>query len=168
MSKTGFLAGAAIAALVSLPATADGIDVPAGGLKDALSAYTAQTGIHVFYAESLIKGAQTRGFKGNLPADQALSRILSGTGLMPHQDAGVVEIIRGNQSSQATPTEDTSVQLAQLSPRNTSVETVTVTSSKLGGADVQSVPIAISAFSQEQLTATKTAGGSALVNQGPH
>jgi len=166
MSKTGFLAGAAITALLSLPANADGIDVPAGGLKDALSAYTAQTGVHVFYAESLVKGAQTRGFKGDLPADQALSRILAGTGLMPHQDAGVVEIIRGSQSSEATQTE--AVQLAQLSPRNASVETVTVTSSKLGGADVQSVPIAISAFSQEQLTATQTAGGPDLVKQVPN
>jgi outer membrane receptor protein involved in Fe transport len=168
MSKTGFLASAAVAALVSLPANAGGIDVPAGGLKDALSAYTAQTGVHVFYAESLVKGAQSRGFKGNLPADQALSRILAGTGLMPHQDAGVVEIIRGNQSSEAAQAENTSVQLAQLSPRNTSVETVTVTSSKLGGADVQSVPIAISAFSQEQLTATQTAGGPDLVKNVPN
>jgi outer membrane receptor protein involved in Fe transport len=168
MSKTGFLTGAAVAALLTLPANAEGIDVPAGGLKDALSAYTAQTGVHVLYAESLIKGAQTKGFRGNLPADQALTRILAGTGLMPHQDSGVVEIIRGNQSSQATQLEDTSVQLAQLSPRNVSVETVTVTSSKLGGADVQSVPIAITAMSQEQLTATQTAGGPDLVKQVPN
>src|SRR6185437_6688970 len=166
MSKTGFLAGAAVAALLTLPANAEGIDVPAGGLKDALSAYTAQTGVHVLYAESLIKGVQTKGFRGNLPADQALTRILAGTGLMPHQDSGVVEIIRGSQSSEATQTE--AVQLAQLSPRNASVETVTVTSSKLGGADVQSVPIAISAFSQEQLTATQTAGGPDLVKQVPN
>jgi outer membrane receptor protein involved in Fe transport len=149
-----------------MPANADGIDVPAGGLKDALSAYTAQTGVHVFYAESLVKGAQTKGFKGNLPADQALTRILAGTGLMPHQDAGVVEIIRGSQSSEATQAE--TVQLAQLSPRNASVETVTVTSSKLGGMDVQSVPIAISAFSQEQLTASQTAGGPDLVKNVPN
>src|SRR6185437_12828217 len=167
MSKTGFLTGAAVAALLTLPANAEGIDVPAGGLKDALSAYTAQTGVHVLYAESLIKGAQTKGFRGNLPADQALSRILAGTGLMPHQDAGVVEIIRGNQSSEATQVEDTGFLLAQAAPR-ASVETVTVTSSKLGGADVQSVPIAITALSQEQLTATQTNGGPDLVKQVPN
>src|SRR6185437_14136366 len=167
MSRTRFLTGAAIAALFAMPANADGIDVPAGGLKDALSAYTAQTGVHVLYAESLIKGAQTKGFRGNLPADQALSRILAGTGLMPHQDAGVVEIIRGNQSSEATQVEDTGFLLAQAAPR-ASVETVTVTSSKLGGADVQSVPIAITALSQEQLTATQTAGGPDLVKQVPN
>jgi len=167
MTRTRFLAGAAIAAILIAPAMADGLDVPAGGLKDALSAYAAQTGVHVFYSESLIKGAQTKGFKGNLPADQALSRILAGTGLMPHQDGGVVEIIRGNQSSEATQIPDTTFQLAQATPR-ASVETVTVTSSKLGGADVQSVPIAITAMSQEQLTATQTAGGPDLVKQVPN
>ncbi len=47
------------------------------------------------------------------------------------------------------------MRLAQAAPR-TSVETVTVTSSKLGGADVQSIPIAITAFSQEELAAAKS------------
>ena len=51
---------------------------------------------------------------------------------------------------------------------NAALETVTVTSSKLGGADVQSVPIAITALSQEQLTATQTAGGPDLVKQVPN
>ncbi|HEY4125783.1 MAG TPA: TonB-dependent receptor, partial [Rhizomicrobium sp.] len=168
MPRTKLLAALLASAAFAAPAMADGIDVPAGGLKEALNAYAHQTGVHVFYAESIVKGAQTKGVKGDLPADQALSRILAGTGLMPHQDAGVVEIIRGGQSSDATPTEDLGVQLAQMAPRGASVETVTVTSSKLGGADVQSVPIAISAFSQEQLTATQTAGGPDLVKNVPN
>ena len=45
---------------------------------------------------------------------------------------------------------------------------MTVTSSKLGGADVQSIPIAITALSQEQLTATQTAGGPDLIKQVPN
>ena len=54
-----------------------------------------------------------------------------------------------------------------VAPRG-SVETVTVTSSKLGGADVQSIPISITALSQEQLTATQTSGGPDLVKQVPN
>ena len=42
-----------------------------------------------------------------------------------------------------------------------------MTSSKIGG-DVQNIPIAISAFSQEQLKATQTAGGPDLVKQVPN
>ena len=45
---------------------------------------------------------------------------------------------------------------------------MTVTSSKLGGADVQSIPISITALSQEQLTATQTAGGPDLIKQVPN
>src|SRR6201999_1429926 len=56
----------------------------------------------------------------------------------------------------------------QASAPRPSVETVTVTSSKLGGADVQSIPIAITALSQEQLTQTQTAGGPDLVKQVPN
>ena len=48
-----------------------------------------------------------------------------------------------------------------------SLETVTVTSSKIGG-DVQNIPISITALSQEQLTATQTAGGPDLVKQVPN
>jgi outer membrane receptor protein involved in Fe transport len=60
------------------------------------------------------------------------------------------------------------MQLAQAAPARAAVETVTVTSSKLGGADVQSIPIAITALSQEQLTATQTAGGPDLIKQVPN
>ena len=61
------------------------------------------------------------------------------------------------------------IRLAQAaSPSRATVETVTVTSSKLGGADVQSIPIAITALSQEQLTSTQTAGGPDLVRQVPN
>ncbi len=80
-------------------------------------------------------------------------------------DAGVLEIVRQKSSS----LEIAPMQLAQAAPPpRASVETVTVTSSKLGGADVQSIPIAITALSQEQLTATQTAGGPDLVKQVPN
>jgi outer membrane receptor protein involved in Fe transport len=62
-----------------------------------------------------------------------------------------------------------SIVMAQANPpARAAVETVTVTSSKLGGADVQSIPIAITALSQEQLTATQTAGGPDLIKQVPN
>jgi hypothetical protein len=54
-----------------------------------------------------------------------------------------------------------------LSGQGAALETVTVTSSKIGG-DVQNIPISITALSQEQLTATQTAGGPDLVKQVPN
>ncbi len=61
------------------------------------------------------------------------------------------------------------VQIAQAVPVSRGVvETVTVTSSKLGGAAIQNIPISITALSQEQLTATQTAGGPDLIKQVPN
>src|SRR6185437_6368383 len=80
------------------------------------------------------------------------------------QPSGAIAIISGRQSS----VDIAPMQLAQAAPARAAVETVTVTSSKLGGADVQSIPIAITALSQEQLTATQTAGGPDLVKQVPN
>jgi outer membrane receptor protein involved in Fe transport len=100
-------------------------------------------------------------------ADAALSRLLSGTGFKSINTApGTVGLLPVGASSQAVTVQP--MQLAQASPAREAVETVTVTSSKLGGADVQSIPIAITALSQEQLTATQTAGGPDLVKQVPN
>jgi outer membrane receptor protein involved in Fe transport len=100
-----------------------------------------------------------------------LGELLKGTNLRVEQSADRVFLIRGATNTHALneaaqPVRPT--QLAQATPPRTSVETVTVTSSKLGGADVQSIPIAITALSQEQLTATQTAGGPDLVKQVPN
>jgi len=148
-------------------ASAGTINVPPGSLESALDAYSAQTGVQLLYAQSVLKGAQTRGVKGNLSAEDALVRILSGTGFSIKRDSGVVAIVP-DRSSETQPVVPQPLQLAQATPARAAVETVTVTSSKLGGADVQSIPIAITALSQEQLTATQTAGGPDLIKQVPN
>ncbi len=152
-------------ALVSTAHAAD-FNIPAGDLKSALGAYMAQSGVTLLVSGDTLKGARTGGVNGNLSADSALSRLLSGTGFTAHRDAsGLVGIVRDKSSAANV----SPIEFAQAAPvsRGT-VETVTVTSSKLGGADVQSIPISITALSQEQLTATQTAGGPDLVKQVPN
>jgi len=165
--KSATAAGSILWALAS-GASAGAINVPAGSLEGALDAYSAQTGVQLLYAQSVLKGAQTRGVKGNLSADEALSRILSGTGFSIRRDSGVIAIVP-ERSSEAQPISPLALQLAQaVAPQRAAVETVTVTSPKLGGADVQSIPIAITALSQEQLTASQTNGGPDLIKQVPN
>src|SRR6185437_15359534 len=137
-----------------------------GDLSSALAAYTKQTGVTMFYAADEMRGKRSRGIVGNVPADEALSRILSGTGFGIRREGGGVEVIR--DPSQSSALEVAPIQIAQAAPVRAAVETVTVTSSKLGGADVQSIPIAITALSQEQLTATQTASGPNLLKQVPN
>jgi len=161
-------AASALAFAISQTANAQDFNIPSGDLARALSVYTQQTGQSLIVSGEAVRGVQTRGAKGNLSQGDALTRILAGTGFTIQRDSGVIAIVRGeHQSSNAI--ELPSMQLAQASPtQRAAVETVTVTSSKLGGADVQSIPIAITALSQEQLAATQTAGGPDLIKQVPN
>ncbi len=160
------LLGGASAALSAASAFAADFNIPAGDLKTALGLYMSQTGVQLIVSESSVKGVRTPGARGDIPADEALSRLLSGTGFGARHMSGAVAIVRDAQSLNAF--EIPPIELAQAAAPRTAVETVTVTSSKLGGADVQSIPIAITALSQEQLTATQTAGGPDLVKQVPN
>jgi outer membrane receptor protein involved in Fe transport len=154
-------------ALLSSTAFAETFNIPSGDLKGALDAYAAQTGLNLVFPDDAVKGVRSKGAQGTLSSDDALSRILIGTGFSAYRrSTGAIGIVR-ELGSRA----DTSVEpmvLAQAGPPRAAVETVTVTSSKLGGADVQSIPISITALSQEQLTATQTAGGPDLVKQVPN
>ncbi len=162
------LMGGACAVCLAPPAAAESFNIPGGDLESALNTYVTQTGVHLIVSEDAIKGVHSRGVKGDLPAEQALSRILAGSGFTVRNESGVLAVVRGGQSSDASEILQP-MQLAEAIPvPRAAVETVTVTSSKLGGADVQSIPISITALSQEQLTATQTAGGPDLVKQVPN
>src|SRR6185437_1829881 len=162
--KSALVSTACVAALAGT-AQARQFNIPGGDLEAALNAYSAQTGVQVLIAGEAVNGVRSKGVEGDLSADAALSQLLSGTGFSARKtSSGAVGIVRERSSSAQV----TAIELAQAAPARGAVETVTVTSSKLGGADVQSIPIAITALSQEQLTATQTAGGPDLVKQVPN
>ncbi len=162
--RTVIAASASIVALANAASGRD-LDVPGGDLEQALKSYISQTGVQLVFSTNAVRGVRTRGAKADASDEGALSRILAGTGFIARHDDGVITIVRDVRSSNDV----SPVVLAQASPvARAAVETVTVTSSKLGGADVQSIPIAITALSQEQLTATQTAGGPDLVKQVPN
>ncbi|HSZ74003.1 MAG TPA: TonB-dependent receptor [Rhizomicrobium sp.] len=145
-------------------------DIASGSLDAALDAYQAQSGIVLMIPNDAIRGAKTNGVKGDISSDQALVVLLRGTGFSSSRDkSGVVAIVRNGRSSNAV--EDFSSARIAAAPApsvsSASLETVTVTSSKIGG-DVQNIPIAITALSQEQLTATQTTGGPDLIKQVPN
>ncbi len=158
------LLGASFAgSLLSSAAAAENFNIPGGALNEALDAYGKQAGVQLIYSDEAVKGIRSPGAAGNLAPDAALAHILANTGFTERRKSGAIVITP--QSSSAM---EGTFELAQATSPRASVETVTVTSSKLGGADVQSVPIAITALSQEQLTATQTAGGPDLVKQVPN
>ena len=164
------LAGAALP--VSVGAYAEDFNIPGGDLEAALDAYARTTGVELIVSNQAVHGVHSPGVRGVLSPDVALSHLLAGTHFVTHRDAtGAIAIVPGDMRSEniLEPVQNSSIALAQATSVNKgAVETVTVTSSKLGGSDVQSVPIAITALSQEQLTATQTAGGPDLIKQVPN
>ncbi len=161
------LIGSAAALFCACSAFAAEFDIPAGDLKAALNSYMSQTGVELIYPEDQMGGSRTKGAIGALAPDDALARILKGTGFTMRRESGAIAIVR-DRSSQNGEADIAQLQLAQAAISRPAVETVTVTSSKLGGADVQSIPIAITALSQEQLAATQTTGGPDLIKQVPN
>jgi len=157
------------ATVLAATAYAANIDIPGGNLSSALDDYTTQTGVSLIVSDGLTQGLHTRGAKGDLTAAEALTRILNGTGLASRQASGAVMIVPVSSLHETSvrQTGITSVRLASASAAAASVETVVVTSSKIKG-DIQTVPIAITALSQEQLTSRQIAGGPDLVKEVPN
>jgi outer membrane receptor protein involved in Fe transport len=161
------LGAAALALAIVNPVCAETFNIPSGDLAAALDSYTKQTGVPLIIAGETLKGAHTSGIHGDYSAENALTRILNGTGFdIRRRPSGAVVIVRGDRSANDTlPSEIAAASAPTVS--GASLETVTVTSSKIGG-DVQNIPISITALSQEQLTATQTAGGPDLIKQVPN
>jgi len=157
-----------LAVFLAAPVSAETFNVPSGTLSSALDAYSAQSGVPVAIATQSLGGVHSNGVTGDMTADQALVRILSGTGFSVRHVGDTIAIVRsGAVHSENVQDEIGGIKLAAAEAAPATLETVTVTSSKIGG-DVQNIPIAITALSQEQLTATQTAGGPDLIKQVPN
>ena len=160
------LSGGLFAAVFAGSALAKDFNIPSGDLKSALDDYKKQSGASLFVLSDAVKGVHTAGARGDLSADEALTRILNGTGFVMHHDpSGVIAIVHEQRADDVVSMREAAATAPSVP--GASLETVTVTSSKIGG-DVQNIPISITALSQEQLTATQTAGGPDLVKQVPN
>ncbi len=107
------LLGCTCAIALTAIAYARDFNIPSGDLESALNAYTAATGVDLIVASDAIKGVRTKGATGALSADDALSRLLVGTGFRAQrQSSGAIAIVHGMTSS----VEDVPMQLAQAAP----------------------------------------------------
>jgi len=161
------LACGASALALAASAHAENFNIPGGDLVTALNAYSVQARVALIYPDDALKNTYTAGARGSFSAEAALSRLLKGTGFTTERDeTGAVAIVPEKKTQRpAAPV----TRLAETQPAHAaaSVETVVVTSSKIKG-DIQTVPIAITALSQEQLTSRQIAGGPDLVKEVPN
>src|SRR5580698_8782234 len=63
------------------------IDIPAGDLSAALEYLSARSGAGLVYRPEQVKGVKTRGVRGALTPEEAVKRLLEGTGLEVSTDS---------------------------------------------------------------------------------
>ena len=162
------LAGSVCAAALSNSAFAAQFDIAPGDLNSALSAFSAQTGVQLVMSYDAVRGIRSHGVKGDLTADVALTKILANTGFsMQRRLSGAVAIVPDQRETTIERVEQVAPIHLAAAEASSAIESVVVTSSKIKG-DIQTVPIAITALSQEQLTSRQIAGGPDLVKEVPN
>src|SRR3546814_6277027 len=118
------------------PARSD-FDVPAGHLAIALDVFGKQGGIELHYRFELVANKQARAVTGQMSWQDALDRLLQGTGLGYRQTGDATVMIEA--AGQGTATVGSSARTApdtpesQTAPEATDVATVTVTGTRIRG-----------------------------------
>ncbi|MNH89709.1 Ferripyoverdine receptor precursor [compost metagenome] len=172
-SRLRMLAGAGCAALLiaaSPPAAAQSevasFNIRPAPLSQSLLEFGRQAGISVAADQALTSGLRGRAVAGDLPVDEALDRLLSGTGLTAEfAGPSAVRLVRTGQGDAGG--NDLQPVGEPLGLEATIVADVIVTAQKREES-IQDVPIAVSAFSSETLDAMKIEGGSELFRAIPN
>jgi outer membrane receptor protein involved in Fe transport len=153
---------AALSMFAAAPASAESpayqFSQPAQPLASALRSYSATADQEIIFADRLVAGRNAPELKGAYTAEGALMALLDGTGLTVSRTATGVLLV---QRAAADP------QSGSAAGGGAEVEALIVTAQKRE-EDIQDVPIAISAFSQEQLERSQVAGGPDLMTQVPN
>ncbi|MGH7944475.1 MAG: secretin and TonB N-terminal domain-containing protein, partial [Opitutaceae bacterium] len=75
------------AAAASAASAEKKFDVPAGDAAATLQRFSAQSGMQLLFSTEEVKGVTTKAVRGDLPAHEALDRMLAGTTLSATRDA---------------------------------------------------------------------------------
>jgi len=160
-SHARLMCGAASAALLlwaggAQAQTTAKVEIAPQSLASALNEFGVQTGHQVIFAPALTGAKATRGVSTEGDIELALNQLLDGSGLTWRRDADTFLIVRADAP-----------QSGSAAGGGAEVEALIVTAQKRE-EDIQDVPIAMSAFSQEQLERSQVAGGPDLMTQVPN
>ena len=156
------LSMACSAALAAQAQAAPGrIDLPAGELTTALNTLAKQSGTQLVYRADQLKGRRTTGVQGATSTDQALDRLLQGSGFQARRDAssGAVLIVQADATPRRAPAPRPAPQeappgggSAQAQEPVTQMETLQVTGSRIPRAQIEG-PAPITVVTAEQIQA---------------
>lgn len=107
--------------------------IPAGGLKEALDAYIAQSGVQLIYKMADVRDLPSKGVSGAMTNDAALARLLEGTPLATRNDSASGVVLYRRYASEDPPKDDDRTATSTDSgaqggtPAHDSLQTVVVT-----------------------------------------
>jgi len=131
-------------------------NIPSQDAATALNEYARQAGVQIVFPYDYVRGRQAPSVEGDLTRQQALTQLASALGLTVTSDRAGMVTLRDPAAPQGA-----------SAGGGAEVEALIVTAQKRE-EDIQDVPIAISAFTQEDLTRSQIAGGPDLITQVPN
>ncbi|HEX5775702.1 MAG TPA: TonB-dependent receptor, partial [Caulobacteraceae bacterium] len=126
-------------------------------LASALNEFAVQSPWPILYTSQMTGGKTTAGVTGATDPQLALNTLLEGTGLSYRREGDTFLIVKADSAPQS----------GSAAGGGAEVEALIVTAQKRE-QDIQDVPIAMSAFSQETLERAQIAGGPDLMTQVPN
>ena len=167
MTHARMLCGAATAAIFVFSSAAHAqeqspINIAPQSLATALYEFGGQTGRQILFTPDVAASKTTRGVAGATDQQVALAELLQGTGLTYRRTGDTYLIVQAGEGGSSPQPES-----AAGDGADGTVDTLVVTAQKRE-EDIQDVPIAISAFTQETLDAQKIEGGFDLLKAIPN
>ena len=163
-SHARLMCGAASAALLLYASgaqaqTSGKVEIAPQPLASALNQFGVQTGHQVIFAPALTGQKFTRGVSTEGDIELALAQLLEGSGLGYRRDGDTFMIVSASDPQSGSAAGDGADQ--------GTVQALIVTAQKRE-ENIQDVPIAMSAFTQEDLTKSQVTGGPDLMTQVPN
>ena len=135
----------------------EGIQIASQPLSKALGEFAAQTKQAVLVTPALTHQKVSAPVAGAATPEAALTAMLAGTGLTYRRDGDTFLVVEGGSGPQSE----------SAAGGGAEVEALIVTAQKRE-EDIQDVPIAISAFTQDDLERSQIAGGPDMITQIPN
>ena len=142
--------------------------ISAGELAVMLDQLAAQSGLQIIYDADLVEGKTAGALRGPYSVEDAITRVLGDSGLQWALVNGNTLVLGATPTGGSSATDNAAPPIADIaSARRAGVEEIIVTGQKKAER-MQDVPIAISAFSMEDLQAQKIEGGFDLLKAIPN
>ncbi len=120
-------------------ATLVAFDIPAGPMAAALETYAAQSRQQLLYSPELVAGRTTPALRGRYAPDQALARLIAGSGIIVRQVRPGVLVLQAPGATVSAAEPGTAIETA-VTPQ---VEEVIVTGTLIRGATTLAAPVTV-------------------------